>query len=91
MNVLTVALLLFISWVFGLAVTLIISTRWSELKQCFSQPPLQGGQGGNSPPWILKSESLPPWIPPWRQPKPAVSEKGGSSSQITRPLALGRL
>ena len=32
--------------------------------QCFTAPPLQGGQGGVSPPWMFGDESLPPWIPP---------------------------
>ena len=32
--------------------------------QCFHAPPLEGGTGGEFPPWISDPNSFPPWISP---------------------------
>ena len=39
----------------------------SDALQCLSAPPLQGGQGGISPPGSEGTETFPPGFPPWIQ------------------------
>ena len=60
----------------------------ASLRQCFTAPPLQGGQGGSLPPWIFGDESLPPGFPPWAQPG---SAEGGASKTTQQAVSRSQI